>query len=199
MADQLATPADLAALLHIDEADLHVPAATLLIECATAVVQEVAGQRIVRAESTVTLEPSLGCWLWLPQLPVVSVESVTLDGTALVAGADYSVRGYRLWRSAGWQTAASWETAGVRAPSEITVEYTHGYEADAQELQRARQAVVALAGAVYGNPTGVTREQVDDYAVVYEAMAARMEAAPYLRDGLLRYYGRSAGLITLGG
>ncbi|MEU4640832.1 hypothetical protein [Micromonospora sp. NPDC023814] len=198
MADQLASLADFAALLHVDVADLHAPAATLLIECATAVVQEVAEQRIVRATSTVTLEPSPGRWLWLPQLPVVSVASVTLDGTVFASG-DYSVRGNRLWRSAGWQTAASWETAGTLAPSEIEVTYTHGYADGAQELQRARQAVVALAGAVYANPSGVTRAQIDDYAVAYEAMSARMEAAPYLRHGLRRYYGRSAGLITLGG
>ncbi|WP_371409743.1 hypothetical protein OG423_14150 [Micromonospora zamorensis] len=191
MADQLATPADLAALLHIEVADLHVAAATLLIECATAVVQEVAGQRIVRASSTVTLEPGPGRWLWLPQIPVVSVTSVALDGTALASG-DYQVRGHRLWREGGWQLLTS-------PPSEVAVEYTHGYDAGAQELQRARQAVVALAGAVYSNPTGASREQIDDYAVAYEAIAARMEAAPYLRDGLLRYYGRSAGLITLGG
>ncbi|MEU5946309.1 hypothetical protein ABZ793_12195 [Micromonospora sp. NPDC047465] len=199
MADQLASLADLAALLHVEVADLHAPAATLLIECATAVVQETAGQRIVRATSTVTLEPGPGRWLWLPQLPVVSVASVSLDGTALVVGEGYSVRGHRLWRSAGWQSVGSWETAGSVAPSEVVVEYTHGYEAGAQELQRARQAVVALAGAVYANPSGVTRAQIDDYAVAFEAMSARMEAAPYLRDGLRRYYGRSAGLITLGG
>lgn len=198
MADQLASLADLAALFHVDVADLNEPAATLLIECATAVVQEAAEQRIVRATSTVTLEPSPGRWLWLPQQPVVSVESVTLDGTALASG-DYSLRGYRLWRSSGWQTVTSWETSGMSAPSEVVVEYTHGYEAGAQELQRARQAVVALAGAVYANPKGTVREQIDDYAVAYEAMSARMEAAPYLRQGLRRYYGRSAGLITLGG
>lgn len=191
MADQLASPADLAALLHIDEADLHVPAATLLIECATAVVQEAAEQRIVRATSTVTLEPSPGRWLWLPQLPVVSVESVELDGTTLASG-DYHLRGHRLWRESGWQLLTS-------PPSEVAVAYTHGYAPGAQELQRARQAVVALAGAVYANPTGASREQIDDYAVAYEAISARMEAAPYLRQGLRRYYGRSAGLITIGG
>ncbi|MDH6460119.1 hypothetical protein M2302_000270 [Micromonospora sp. A200] len=191
MADQLATPADLAALLHIAEADLHVPAATLLIECATAVVQEVAGQRIVRATSTVTLEPSPGRWLWLPQLPVVSVESVAMDGTTLTSG-DYQVRGHRLWRETGWQLLTA-------PPTEVDVAYTHGYAVGAQELQRARQAVVALAGAVYANPEGVSREQIGNYAVAYEAISARMEAAPYLRQGLRRYYGRSAGLITLGG
>lgn len=191
MADQLATPADLAALLQIDEAELHVPAATLLIECATAVVQEAAGQRIVRASSTATLEPSPGRWLWLPQIPVVSVESVSLDGTALAEG-DFQVRSHRLWRETGWQLLTS-------PPTEVVVAYTHGYADGAQELQRARQAVVALAGAVYGNPSGASRVQIDDYAVAYEAMASRMEAAPYLRDGLRRFYGRSAGLITIGG
>ena len=189
MADQLATPEDLASLLGRDDLDAY--KATMLIECATAVVQEAAGQRIVRATSTVTLEPSPGRWLWLPQIPVVSVASVTLDGTSLAAG-DYKVRGHRLWRETGWQLLTS-------PPTEVVVEYTHGHAEGAQELQRARQAVLALAGAVYDNPAGLSREQVDDYSVAYEAMATRMEAAPYLRDGLRRYYGRSAGLITIGG
>lgn len=197
MADRLATPEDLASLLERDDLDAY--KAGLLIEVATAVVQEAAGQRIVRASSEVLLEPSPGRWLWLPQLPVVSVESVSLDGTELVAGTDYSVRGYRLWRAAGWQSVASWETAGTLAPSVIAVAYTHGYEDGAQELQRARQAVLALAAAAYSNPAGVSREQIDDYAVAYEQMSARMEAAPYMRDGLRRFYGRSAGLITIGG
>ena len=189
MADQLATPEDLAALLGRDDLDMY--KAVLLIECATAVVQEVCGQRIVRATSTLTLEPGPGRWLWLPQLPVVSVASVTLDGTALVSG-DYQVRASRLWRETGWQLLTS-------PPTEVVVEYTHGYAEGAQELQRARQAVLALTGAVYDNPSGMTQERVDDYAVAFEAMSARMEAAPYLRDGLRRYYGRSAGLITIGG
>lgn len=197
MADRLATPEDLASLLERDDLDAY--KAGMLIECATAVVQEAAGQRIVRATSTVTLEPSPGRWLWLPQIPVVSVASVTLDGTVLVAGTDYSVRGNRLWRSSGWQAAASWETAGTLAPSEIVAEVTHGYAEGAQELQRARQAVLALAAAVYDNPSAKTQERIDDYAAAYEAMSVRMEAAPYLRDGLRRYYGRPAGLITIGG
>ena len=189
MADQLATPEDLASLLGRDDLDAY--KATMLIECATAVVQEVAGQRIVQASSTVTLEPGPGRWLWLPQIPVVLVESVSLDGTALASG-DYQVRAHRLWRETGWQLLTS-------PPTEVVVEYTHGYAEGAQELQRARQAVLALAAAVYDNPSAQTQERIDDYAVSYEAMSARMEAAPYLRDGLRRYYGRSAGLITIGG
>ncbi|XTZ17050.1 hypothetical protein ACQSSU_06635 [Micromonospora echinospora] len=192
MADQLATLADLAAHLQVGEADLNPATGTLLIECATAVVQAAAGQRIVEATSTVTLESGPDRWLWLPQIPVRSVTSVVLDGTALTADDGYRLRGHRLWRAAGWQTCAS-------PPSEVVVEYTHGYPADAQELQLARQAVLSLAAAAYRNPGGAVREQIDDYAVAYEAVSTRMEAAPYLRTSLRRQYGRSAGLITLGG
>lgn len=191
MADQLATLADLAAHLQVDVADLNPATGTLLIECATAVVQAAAGQRIVEATSTVRLESGPDRWLWLPQIPVRSVTSVVLDGTALAADG-YRLRGHRLWRSTGWQTCVS-------PPSEVVVEYTHGYPADAQELQLARQAVLSLAAAAYRNPGGAVREQIDDYAVAYEAVSTRMEAAPYLRTSLRRQYGRPAGLIIVGG
>jgi hypothetical protein len=192
VADQLATLADLAAHLQVGLADLNTASATLLIECATAVVQEAAGQRIFEATSTVSLEGGSGQWLWLPQIPVQSVASVVMDGTALTADDGYGVRGTRVWRSTGWRTC-------MVPPSEVVVEYTHGYPDGAQELQLARQAVLSLAAATYRNPGGAVREQIDDYAVAYEAVSTRMEAAPYLRSALRRQYGRSAGLIIVGG
>lgn len=189
MADQLATPEDLAALL---QQDLDRATAELLIECATAVVQEACGQRIVRAQSTVQLDGDRSQWLVLPQLPVISVDAVSLDGAALT---DWQLRGHQVHRPLGW--------FGLDSPlSTVEVTYTHGYAADDQALQLARTVVLSLAATVYSNPAAARSERIGDYAIsfaaAHEQAAAQMAATPFLRTALLRQYGRSAALITLG-
>lgn len=196
MADQLATPEDLASFL---QQDLDLATATLLIEAATAVVQEAAGgQRILEvAGDTATLIGTTDSKLDLPQIPVTAVTSVTLDGTAVTAGAAGSVPstwrriGNRLWRTDGWQ---SW----IGEPSTVVVVYTHGYAAPHQRLQLARSAVLTLAAVPYGNPSGATQVKIDDYAEAYSAIAARMETARGLKSALRRQYGRGAGLVRVG-
>ncbi len=196
MADQLATPGDLADAL---QATLTAATADLWLECATAVVQEAAeGQRILEvADDEIEIMGLAGSWLDLPQIPVTAVASVTMDGTALTAGdpgdatTTYRRHGNRLWRTDGWQTY-------VGEPSLITVVCTHGYPAGHQRLQLARSAVLVLARGVYDNPSGVVSEKIDDYAVVYGAMQAVMEASPYLHAALKRQYGRGGGLVRVG-
>lgn len=196
MADQLATPSDLASLL---QQDVDTATATLLIETATGIVQTVAGQRIVQVVGDVVVLDLDLCdnsvWLDLPQRPVTAVTTV-LVGTTPVAGTDYTAqlsRG-RLWRRTGWRLAT---TGSWLAPSTVTVTYTHGYAAGDQRLQIARQAVLTLAGSAYTNPSGATREQIDDYQVAYEAMSARMEASPGLQSLLRHRYGRPNGSVRL--
>src|SRR3954471_1073390 len=161
MADQLCTPADLASWL---QQDLDLSTATLLVECATAVVQEAAGgQRIIQVVGdTANVLGDTGSWLQLPQLPVTAVTSVTVDGTALVLGAGYKVFGSKLWRKFGWQTNYGWPfdlayskwggypppsvVSGYpyQEPSGVVVVYTHGYPAGHQSLQLARGVVLSL-------------------------------------------------------
>lgn len=196
MADQLCTSSDLAAYL---QQDLDASTATLLIECATAVVQAAAGgQRIVQVvDDVASLTGTTDSWLDLPQIPVTAVSTVTLDGSTVAAGApgsgaaNYRLRGNRLWRGCGWQTYCG-------EPSDVLVTNTHGYATGAQELQLARQAVLSLSGGSYSNPSGASREQIDDYAIQYDAMAARMESSPRLAAALRKQYGRRAGLVRIG-
>lgn len=195
MADQLASASDLASLLGVP-ADAKM---TILIEAATAVVQEAAGgQRILQvAGDTANLTGTTDSWLNLPQIPVTAVTSVTVDGTALSAGVagsggkTYRLRGNRLWRGNGWQTYCG-------EPSDVAVVYTHGYAPSAQELQLARSAVLSLGQGVYNAAPGVSREQIDDYSVAYELAAAQLDASPNLRAALRRQYGRRAGLVRVG-
>jgi hypothetical protein len=196
MADQLATPSDLASAL---QQDLDLSTATLWIEAATAVVQEAAGgQRIVQVVAdTATLIGLTDQWLDLPQIPVTAVASVTLDGSTVTAGAagsggsTYRRVGNRLWRGDGWQTY-------VGEPSDVVVVNTHGYPTGHQSLQLGRNAVLGLGKVAYINVSGASREQIDDYSVAYEAVAAVLEASPNLRRALRRQYGRRAALTRIG-
>lgn len=189
MADQLATPEDLASLLERDDVDAY--KATLVIECATAVVQDAAGgQRIVEVvDDTIELTGTTSRWLQLPQQPVSAVTAVTLDGTTLTAGAAggstaaYRLRGSRLWRGDGWQTYAG-------EPSTVGIVYTHGRPAGHQKLQLARRAVLGLCAPYFGNTAGAASERIDDYAVTYDAMATQLQATPALAAALRRTYGR---------
>jgi len=189
MADQLCAPEDLASLL---EKDLDAYKAIMLIECATAVVQEAAGnQRLVLVEDDPGEQiGTTDFWLMLPQRPVSAIEDVEIDGEALTLDTDYKRFGSKLWRRCGW--AECWSE-----PSKITYTYTHGYADDSQDLQLARNAVLSLIRAVYDNPTGANREAIDDYSVAFEAMTAAMEASPNLRASLRRKYGLPAGMVRI--
>ena len=193
MADQLATPEDLASLL---QKDLDAATATLLVEIATAVVQAEVRQRLVQVvDDTATLLGSAESWLDLPQRPVTEVKSVTIDGEPVAEGSgsgDYRRFGSRLWRDGGWATR--WTE-----PSTVEVVYTHGYAPDAQELQLARGAELSIIRDWYDNPSSVTSEKIDDYAATYSALASRLEASTYLRAALRRQYGRAGGLVRIGG
>jgi len=199
MADQLATLQDLADALQIPLTSLPVGTGTLLLECATAVVQQAAGgQRIVQvAGDTFELIGTTDAWLDLPQIPVSAVASATLDGTLLTAGTvplaptQYRRAGNRLWREDGWQTY-------VGQPSNVTGVYTHGYAAGAQQLQLGRSAVLSLAKGQVPNPSGVASESIDDYSVTFDKMTAQMEASPFLKAALHKAYGRRSALVRLG-
>lgn len=195
MADQLATPADLASLL---QKDVDTASATLAIEVCTAVVQAaVDGQRIVQVVGDVQTVPgTTEQWLRLPQIPVVSVSSVVLDGVTIAAGAPgsggltYRLVGNRLWRGCGWQTYCG-------EPSTVVVTNTHGFAAGVQDLQLARGTVLSLARGLFENPTGATSEKIDDYAVAYDAAEAALDARPSVKALLRKLYGPKARMVRI--
>ena len=191
MADKLATPEDLAALL---QQDLDASTAALCLEAATALVQAAAGQRILQVEDDeVVLLGGTSNYLELPERPVAAVASVSLDGTAVSAGTasgTWRLSGTTLYRDTGWYSE-------LYVPAAVTVTYTHGYPTGHQALQLARHATLSLARAAYANPSGAAREQIDDYSVAFESASAALEAAPAVRAALRRQYGRRASFVTL--
>ncbi len=204
MADKLATAQDLASALQLDYGALTAAqqaTMALWVECATAVVQGACGrvpQRILEVvDDTATLLGTTSRWLDLPQRPVTSIKSVTLDGVALVEGAagsgggTFRRYGSRLWRGDGWQTY-------VGEPSTVVVVNTHGYPSDDQGLMLSRSAVLGLSKTAWTNVGGLKSERIDDYAVVYAEVAAALEASPPLAAALRRQYGAGAGLARIG-
>lgn len=195
MADQLCTPEQLASAL---QQDLDASTANLWINASTAVVQAAAGQRIIEVEDDeILLLGTTDAWLDLPQRPVNTVTSVTLDGVALTAvaaggsTAGYRRYGARLWRGEGWQTYCG-------EPSDVAIIYSHGYPAGHQGLELGRAATLGLSKQGYTNVSGATRERIDDYEVAYAAVSAALEASPNLRAALRRQYGRRSGLVRIG-
>jgi hypothetical protein len=193
MADQLATPADLVSFL---QQDVDPAPAALLLEAATAVVQGTVGQRLVQVvDDTVTIDLDQcdhGPYLELPERPVTAVTAVLIGSTAVT---DYAVQSRgRLWRSYGWRSAL---TTFPSSPSQVTVTYTHGLTSTDQRLQLARSAVLSLAAAALVNPAGAVREQIDDYAVQYEAAASRMQLPDTFAALLRRRYGRPPRSVQL--
>jgi len=192
VADKLASAGDLQTLIPTLSTEL----ATLLVECATAVVQEPCGQRIVEVVDDVQVldldEYDSGPWLALPERPVTAVSAVLIGSTAVT---DYRVqlRRGRLWRRAGWRGVVGCDDG----PSTVTVTYTHGYPANHQRIQLARKAVLGLCRSAGNNPAGATQIRVDDYAEVYDAMTARLEASPALKESLRHQYGRPPGSARL--
>lgn len=196
MADQLASASDLASLL---QKDVDTASAVLAIEVSTAVVQAaVDGQRILRVTNTETVYGGFGKVLRLKQNPVVSVTSVTYNGTLLTQGTasgNWQLSTLGPWRNLGWA-----EYCG--GPVSSTVVYVSGYDpagtdADKQALQLARGAVLSLARGLFENPSGVSREQIDDYAVAYEAAAAALDASPSLKALLRKQYGPKARMVSV--
>lgn len=188
MADTLATPQDLAALLQLDYASLSAAqqaAMQLLVEIATAKVQRAAGgQRILEAtdKAVLTVAPChRDPYLALPQQPVQTVSAVEINGTATT---DYHLLDGMLWRRCGWNATSD--------PATVTVTYKHGYAAGSQALELARDVVLSLARLGYGNPGGTIAEAVDDYRVQYAEADARMEMTRYQREALAAAYGAGA-------
>lgn len=195
MADQLASPEDLASLLERDDIDAY--KATMLVECGTAVVQACVGQRIVEVvDDEVELdldEYDGGSYLILPERPVTEVTTVTIGATAVT---DYTLQKSksRMWRADGWRSMLVYY---FDQPSTVGIVYTHGYPAGHQKLQLGRGAVLSLISGVYGNPTAATRETIDDYTVAYDKMAALLEASPFLVAALRKQYGRPSRSVRL--
>jgi hypothetical protein len=167
VAEPLATYADLVNRLGcvIDQNR----AEALLRDASAAVRRAAGGQIISRVLNDTALIRPCGTSLWLPQYPVLAVDSIVdSDATAVEftweLGQDVAV----------FSTAHghSFERDFLFPPSPLTVVYDHGYEPVPDDIIAV---VCQVAGRAYGtNPqtTGLTQESLGAYSYSIGSAAA---------------------------
>lgn len=185
-----------------DEADAEwISQAELLLELVSADIQTAARNRIIRGSQTAKLAGSWSADLELPRRPVVSVSSVTLNGTPIAVGG-YTWNQRSLLRSSipsianlGAIELDAYDGAHWGGPaSTVLVEYTYGYEAESVPTS-VKALTLRIALRVLDNPTGVTQESIGPYSVSY---GNTLEAGgSYVTDkerrSLRRRFTRTAG------
>lgn len=139
MAD-FATPTDLRHYLGIAHDNLDMGRAKRLLTQSTAIVRGYCRQVIERVTAeAVTLTGRGETTLLLPEIPVISIASITEDAVAVSAD-DYDLMdGGILRRISGWW--GSWTD-----PSTIVVTYTHGFSPLPQDV---REVCLSVAGRGY--------------------------------------------------
>lgn len=147
--------------------------AELILDIATSQIQREARQTISRVTGdAVKLKGNWRNRLVLPEVPVVSVSSVTVLGLTYVAGSDYSFDGVRsIYRGAVRFTPDSGDPTFVDAELHwggpdltIDVVYTHGYDPIPDDI---KGLCLAMAARAYRNPTGAEAESIGQYSVTY--------------------------------
>lgn len=162
---------DVQNLMQITISDDKLLSIERAIEEATAAIQNYTNQTLELVESdSVTFDGRGGNKLYLPQLPVVSVSSVTVDDVALVVTTDYKLGQHGILYRVG-----NWWTPGIQ---NITVVYSHGYatlpddivSVCARAAARIYQAGLSTAD-INGNPS-IASIGLGDYNVSYQSSPA---------------------------
>jgi hypothetical protein len=192
--DPLATVDDLEARgFTVDASETSI--AGVYLGIASAAVREAAGTAITRVTSTITLEGARGQWLRLPGPPIVSVDSVSIDGDPVT---DWLLRSERLWRAVGWTGCE---------PSEVEVTFTHGLPEAPEDIvdlvcRMAASAVVAVRdddGTGLASTKEVTSERLGDWSVTYGAdgRISEMDLPQYWRERLQARFGGGIDMLRL--
>ena len=117
-----------------------------------------------------------------PRFPLVSVESVTINGTAVT---DWTLVDATLYRECGWGDPC------VFPPDAITVNYTYGFDEAPDDV---RAAVLTIAAQFYTNPTAAEALSIDDYRASYGTSQSN-QALPALAVRVAAKYRRAAASI----
>jgi hypothetical protein len=168
---------DIENLLQVTITPAQLAAASAAIADASAAIQNYCRQKLVyTVDESITLDIAHSrCDLQLPELPVVSVKSVTEDGTLLTATTDYKLGQHGII----YRVGCLWLT-GVQI---VTVVYTHGYLSDAYTVYpddlvdvcaraASRRFQAGLRAAGLNAVPGVQAEALGDYSITYQGEAA---------------------------
>lgn len=159
--DAFASAVELADRMQRDLASISLQAASAELVAATARVREEARQEIsLVVDDVVRLDGTGGRRLLLPEIPVVSIASVVVDGAALWADDDYyaTFDSGILWRARG----GAWLPLEPRV---VEVTYTHGY---AEIPQALKDVVLESAMRAMLNPRRVAQESLEGYSARFQ-------------------------------
>lgn len=186
-----ATPAQLATRLGRTFSTAETTQATALLADATAFLQAELGGQLIEAGSATFTDAVDPCStrIRLPQWPVVSITSVTLNGLNVTAEVE-TKDGY-LFRPGGWPSQAN------AAFADVTVAYDYGLDEIPAEL--VTWCCVLAAGAMaqtarsgsFGSG-GVSSERIDDYSVSYSTDSTAFEIPERILARLRARYGAGA-------
>lgn len=153
---QYATAAELAALLQVPVDEDRMDAA---LTRASARFDREARTTFEPTQVTFTDTPRGASRLRPPRRPLVSVESVTINGgDPLTAGTDYQLVDGVLYRACGWGEECAWP------PDEVVVGYTYGYATAPDDV---KDEVLGYATQRLNNPTRAEAIAIDDFRASY--------------------------------
>lgn len=161
----LATVDDLAAHMQVDRDTLPANAASVLDQV-SAIIRKEAKNTFTRRTTTLVRTAQYGV-IRLPLRPVVSVDSVTQDGSP----ADFR-----------WDDET--ERLCVRAWGPVSVTFTHGY---AQVPADVLAVALTAAQRILSNPNDLRQESVGSVSVTYSAETIGASLAQADKDLLGRY------------
>lgn len=209
---EFATASDLAARLGITLTDVETARATTLLTIASGLVQDEAKQRIERVDGDVyTLPGTTDETIRLPERPVISVASLTLDGQPLIEGSDWYLDGDLVCRIPAVTTVLTGGLideaftfplgTGFGWPAQtLEVTYSHGYDA-ANVPQTVKSIVLEAVVRVWVNPGSVARETVGNVSTVFDNMRfspTGLLLADEEKKAIRRIFGQQARSITIG-
>lgn len=205
-----ATNADLATRLGVTLTSEMETRADALLADASDVIRDEVGQQITETTETITIPGTTDERILLPQRPVISVASVTLDGTELGEGTDWFLEGNEIVRmpssiTLGVDTIINSEfsfplgTGFGWEEQTLTITYTHGY---ATVPGKVKAICLEMVVRVWVNPGSVAREAIGDTSTVYDNM--RFSPSGLLptddeKKQLKRLFGRNVTSVTAEG
>lgn len=170
---QFASSSDLAARLGLTLTSPEQTRADTLLQQASGLIQSETKQTIALVDDDELIRPGdYNDRIRLPQRPVVSVDSVDLQGTSLVEGTNFYIDGDELvrlnWNAVIQDSSFGLPWAGWGFPWwTVTVVYTHGW-ADGDIPQIVKSVCMEMVTRVWVNPGAVAREQVGNTMTVYD-------------------------------
>jgi hypothetical protein len=173
----LASYEDLSDYLGVTFDDAELVRASMLLDMATAVIRSYTGQTITAVDNdSIILRGDGTSRLFLPEMPVRNVDSVTEDGVALIYNVG-DVFDYR-WTAGGvlFRLGGTWGTT----PNDIVVVYDHGYVTVPEDI---RAVCVQVAARAYDNPHGYRSESIGSYSYSAAIPATGEATGMGLSDG----------------